>query len=332
MPIKINKNNQDELRGLLSRNGWLEADEQIVQLEYPGHGNMNYTLRVETDSRSFIIKQSHDHVQRFPQMAAPRDRVLREAEFYTTVADHKMLAKYMPALLGIDRDNNLICLEDIAPAKDFTHLYRNESKLGQEALHEIIGFISALHKNCTLDSANGNIDNMPMRRLLAEHMFEVPLQKDNGIDLNGITPGLQKVARQFQDDENLRHVSSNLKNVYLTDGNSLLHGEYFPGNWLQGNGNGNFYIIDPEFCYYGRPEFEVGILLAHLRMANLQDGIVDEALAIYQPEAGFDETLMSQFMGMEIIRRLLGVSQLPLEVDLAQKEELLQEAASLVSD
>ncbi len=70
-------------------------------------------------------------------------------------------------------------------------------------------------------------------------------------------------------------------------------------------------IIDPEFCFLGPPAFDLGVLYAHLHLAR-------------QPVelAVFDATAKA-FAGAEIMRRLIGVAQLPLEADLEEKSALL---------
>ena len=44
-----------------------------------------------------------------------------------------------------------------------------------------------------------------------------------------------------------------------------------------------------------------------------------------------DQKLVNQIIGIEIMRRLMGVAQLPLQIDLTAKEALLNEAHELVT-
>jgi len=72
------------LESYLKGQGWLLLNEKITAIEIPGAGNMNFTIRVKTGKRSFIIKQSREYVEKYPQVAAPVERALREAEFLST--------------------------------------------------------------------------------------------------------------------------------------------------------------------------------------------------------------------------------------------------------
>ena len=50
----------------------------------------------------------------------------------------------------------------------------------------------------------------------------------------------------------------------------------------------------------------------------------------YHFDGRFDGSLMSKFAGIEIIRRLIGLAQLPLELSLEERLELLDSAYELV--
>ena len=51
------------------------------------------------------------------------------------------------------------------------------------------------------------------------------------------------------------------------EGPSLIHGDLFPGSLLQ-TGSGELRIIDPEFCFCGDPEFDIGVFYAHLLLSG----------------------------------------------------------------
>jgi 5-methylthioribose kinase len=91
-----------------------------------------------------------------------------------------------------------------------------------------------------------------------------------------------------------------------------------------------FRIIDPEFCFFGRPEFELGVAVAHLKMAQQPDALIKDLFIYYHFDKQFDGSLFTKFAGIEIIRRLIGVAQLPLELTLQERLDLLEEARALV--
>jgi 5-methylthioribose kinase len=175
-------------------------------------------------------------------------------------------------------------------------------------------------------------ENRAMRALNHEHIFRLPLAPDNGLDPDGFTPGLSRVAEVLKGDEEYVAAVTELGQEYLADGELLVHGDYFPGSWLS-TGPG-VRIIDPEFCFLGPRAFDVGFMLGHLHLAGQPGGTCEALLAGYREKAGVaDEGFTShakRFAGVEIMRRLIGVAQLPLRADLGRKEELLLLSRDLV--
>ena len=89
-------------------------------------------------------------------------------------------------------------------------------------------------------------------------------------------------------------------------------------------------MIDPEFAFFGRAEFDGGVLLAHLLMAGQPTRLAKRFLLRYAPPPTFEMDLLFQLTGVEIIRRLIGFGQLPLVRDVATKADLLSRGRELV--
>lgn len=320
-------NNKPELESYLKNQGWLQPEEPITSTEKPGDGNMNFTLRVTTGDRSFIIKQSRDFVEKYPQVEAPEKRALKEAAFYNIASENEGLQAMMPRLLNVDKINNVLQLEDLGNGKDYTFLYQKDQNLPENELSQIIDFAVKLHK-ISAKSVENPIANREMRKLNHEHIFKFPYLQDNGLDLNTITPGLAEVGESFKKDRKLQENLQKLGEIYLKDGDHLLHGDYFPGSWLKTEDG--IKIIDPEFCYFGVPEFEMGVTIAHLKMADQPENLIKNALNQYSAEAKLDNHLRKKFTAAEVLRRILGLAQLPLEIDLAKRKELVEEARGVI--
>ena len=80
----------------------------------------------------------------------------------------------------------------------------------------------------------------------------------------------------------------------------------------------------------GPPEFDVGVLLAHLRLSNQPQWVRMRVAEAYMADSSFNKDLAAQFSGVEIMRRLLGVAQLPLQATLTEKRAWLDESRNLV--
>jgi 5-methylthioribose kinase len=179
-------------------------------------------------------------------------------------------------------------------------------------------------------TTEARLSNIKMRELNHEHMFIYPYLENNGLNLDDILPGLKAIGEPFKQDEHLKRKVEVLGKRYLQDGTTLLHGDFFPGSWLKTDAGIKF--IDPEFCFFGDVEFEIGVTLAHLKMANQSEATIEKALKTYKNLNPIDENLCQQFMAVEILRRMLGLAQLPLSLDLSQRESLLKKARALLLD
>ncbi len=300
------------VEAFLRERNWIDPEERAIACGKAGEGNMNLTLRVQTDRRSVILKQARPWVEKYDHIPAPWDRVLYEQGFYQRVKSIPRVAGAMPSLIASDAHARVILLEDLGAANDFTRLYDGESlKPGdRDALAE---FLAALH-TATRDDADPEFVNREMRLLNHEHMFVVPLAEDNGLELDAFEPGLSAAAEALRSDSAYLECVQETGERYLTDGPCLLHGDYFPGSWLQTPQGVR--VIDPEFCFYGDPEFDLGVCLAHLRLAHQPFAEARCFLDRYQALAQGTEVQMrwvARFAGVEVMRRLLGVAQLPIE-------------------
>ena len=307
--------------------GFILPDASLLSISKAGEGNMNLTLRLVTTERSFILKQARPWVEKYPAIAAPAGRALLEAAFYRSVSSRPAIRDAMPALLGQDPESGILVLEDLGEAQDFTPLYRGE-RLAERDLQALVSFLAELHR--PFAERERLFENREMQALNHEHIFRLPLASENGLDLDRITPGLGDAARELKDDEAYVARVGELGALYLEDGPSLVHGDFFPGSWLRTPGG--IRVIDPEFCFLGRAAFDVGVLLAHLHLSR-QPNLCDRALDLYRELAGMDADLLATargFAGAEIMRRLIGVAQLPLEAGLEEKRDLLALSKRLI--
>ncbi|WP_288428738.1 phosphotransferase [uncultured Spirosoma sp.] len=320
----LNAQEPQLLRDYLVRRGWIDESESIMTLEKPGEGNMNYILRISTPIRTLIVKQARGYVEKSPTIVAPAERAVIEGHFYEAVQDVPMLAEQMPHLLGLDPENNILVLEDLGRARDYTNLYQPGQQLGDDEQVVLTEYLANLHHHFAVVTPTPVLRNKAMRALNHEHMFVYPFQIDNRFDLDTVQPGLQELAMSYKTDSALKTAIQRLGDMYLADGPTLLHGDYYPGSWLRTDAGPK--IIDPECCFYGSPEYDLGVFVAHLQLASQPNRMAERVLALYRETASFDEKLRQQFSAVEIMRRLIGLAPLPLPLSLDQKAQLLTDA------
>ncbi len=309
----------------LRKTNLLKADEQIISYRKAGEGNMNVVIRILTQKQSYILKQSRPYVQKHPQIAAPLERIFVEKAYYDSLDQNEFLKSFSPNILRMDKNSHLLVMEDLGPGSDFLGLYRDNTKLSDKQLEKLIIYLNTLHEL----SVNVFPDNIQMKKLNHEHIFLYPFMSENGFDLNAVQEGLQQLAMPYKTNEVLKDKIKKLGERYLEKGLHLLHGDFYPGSWL--NTSTGIKVIDPEFAFLGDREFDLGIFLAHLKMAKSPEAKIDQALNVYQMHNTIDPTLLQAYTGVEILRRLIGLAQLPLSLSLEEKGKLLEEAAKLIN-
>ncbi|MCC5938794.1 MAG: phosphotransferase [Lunatimonas sp.] len=297
----------------------LSIDESIDTVERAGAGNMNMVLRVRTNHRQLILKQSRPYVNKYPEIPAPFHRMSIEKAFYDTLLTDNRLVEMTPSLIAFDDEHQVLAMEDLGPSADFAAIYQTPSLLRRSDIEPLAVFLKRLHAV----SAEAFPTNEAMKLLNHAHIFEIPFMLENGLNLDQVQPGLEEISLPYRKDTILKDQIRTTGNRYLQQGRTLLHGDFYPGSWLK-TADG-IRIIDTEFAFMGDREFDLGVALAHLKLAGVDQDLLNYFLEVYDT-VGIDDTLMHRYAGIEILRRLFGVAQLPLHLTLEKKQVLAQEA------
>lgn len=340
--LELLPNNLPAIQSHLHGLGWIERDTELANPRPAGEGNMNRTMRVDcvsTDEAqqpihsSLVLKQAVPFVAKYPDIPAPIERGAAEAAFYRATAAHPALAKRLPRLLGADPENHLLVFQDLGSATDLSAAYHTPNVAAQlpQLMPTLLQWLSQLHAIQPPDK----LANLCMRELNHTHIFDLPLQPNNGLELGELTP----LAQNLTNEAPLTAAAAELGKVYVgvrshNSAPALLHGDFYPGSWLAEltRTPAVVNVIDPEFAFVGPAEFDVGVCLAHLQFAGLTRQQATQCLTSYTPSEKFDISLAEGFAGMELIRRLLGVAQLPLpeHTSIATKTRWLEEARTMV--
>lgn len=307
-----------DLEAYLLERRVVQASELPIRVAPAGDGNMNLTLRVTLPGRSVILKQGRPWVEKYDHIAAPWGRTLSEGRFYTLAAGAPGVSMRLPRLLDMDERNQILALEDLGRDGDLSSIYR-DGRIATSTLLDLLEWLAALARLDVPANLREALANREMRALNHAHMFVVPLDEHNGLDLDGITPGLAAAAGAVQRDREYASRVARLGATYLSDGPCLVHGDFFPGSWVRTPDG--IRVIDPEFCFRGSREFDYGIMLGHLALAERRE-LAEKVLASAAAQR-LDERLVMGFAGTEMMRRLIGVAQLPLVCGIDGKRRLL---------
>ena len=320
--MHLGKTQPSSIEAYLHNMGWMPADEHLLTAEKAGEGNMNYTLRVRTTKRSYILKQARPYVEKYPSIPAPVERAGMESAFFAAAAEWEDVGEMLPRLLHFDENEHVQVIEDLGEGADFTVYYAREFTLPETEMADLIRFLAALHQSSRIHLSSG-FENRAMRELNHLHIFDFPFQPGNGMNLDDIQPGLQALAQAtVYQNPALREKTLALGRRYLADGDTLLHGDFFPGSWLRTDRG--VFVIDPEFCFRGEAAFDLGVCLAHLCFCGMA---WEAALVLLETHYGdFDRQACEDFAAVEILRRFYGVAQLPLSFAVEEKAVLTKKA------
>lgn len=318
-----------ELKDLVYKNKWIDPSHNILSIEKPGEGNMNFVARVKTEASSIIIKQSRPWVEKYPQLEAPADRIFAETTFYNAIASDTICKSFCPDIIGFDMTNLVLALEDLGEGSDCTFMYKRGAPIENNFIKDLTTFISRLH-NSSFPITKRYPQNTELKKLNHTHIFHYPFLPENGFNLDTIQDGLQNVAMKYKENKELKSRLVDLGHVYLRTGKTLIHGDFYPGSWL--NTTEGIKVIDPEFSHMGQPEFDLGVMIAHLKICRVDTVALNKVITDYQLPIGFDAQLFKGFCGAEIMRRTIGLAQLPLDLNLSEKVSLLAFAEHCIMD
>ena len=323
----LDPNEPDKLEKYLETRGWLQPEEHIEAVRKAGEGNMNCTMRVRTNQRSFVVKQARPWVEKYAQFEAPAERAQYEIGFYRLISESPELSAQMPAFLFADEPAYFLGMSDLGEGNDFSTVYSGD-RFSPEEFSQLLKFLLTLHTAFRGRQNERDFSNHALRRFNHGHIFVVPMDPANGLDLDGITLGLAALATELHKDSDYRAKVEEMGRYYLEDGDTLIHGDFFPGSYLR-TANG-LRVIDPEFCCFGRAEVELGIFIGHMLLAQQEGASILAFLTGYQSAAPLAIDPVLRLAGVEIMRRLIGVAQLPVTLDLEGKSRLLAKSRKLV--
>lgn len=313
------------LESYLKHQGWLLPDDGIRKIEIPGDGNMNLVLRVVPfKADSFIVKQARPWVEKYPHLDAPIERIEVENNYYKYINYHPMLADYSPGIIGFDIENSLLAIEDLGKATDFSFVYKNGSVISQKDLKAAINYLNYL-KQIPVPAQYPT--NLVLRKLNHQHIFYLPFSS-NLFELDEIQPGLQRLSESCKKDYNLFKRIDQLGRSYLETGKFLVHGDFYPGSLL--SSAKGLKVIDPEFSFVGPEEWDIAIFTAHLFLSNTPAGLINSALDQYHKTSDFNDIRFAGYLGTEILRRLLGLAQVPVDLTLNKKSRLIDQAINWI--
>lgn len=319
-----------------------------------GDGNLNYVFRVwdKNSNISVIVKQAGGTARISDDFKLSTDRNRIEAEILQL--EGKLANGLVPVVYKYDDIMSCCSMEDLSDHVIMRRALMEHKKFPLFADHITTFMVNTLllttdvvveHKE--KKAMVKNYINPELCEITEDLVFTEPFNNYKGRNIV-FPPNLQWVKSELYDDDELRLEAAKLKFDFMTNAQSLLHGDLHTGSIFIKEDSTK--IIDPEFAFYGPMGYDIGNIIANLifAWANADATISDKAVRedytgwiektivqvvdmfsdkfikawkenateVLSREKGFDEWYLGTVLrdtaavtGFELCRRIVGMAQ-----------------------
>lgn len=247
----------------------LKLFERTSQLEVEeiGDGNINYVflVRDRLNQKSVVVKQADTLLR---SSGRPLDINRNKIEAEILQIQHQLVPEFVPKLFYYDEKMAALTMEDISAYKNLRYELEQESIFPNLA-DEISTFLVE-----TLLSTTDLVWNRQDKKRQVSHFINVDMC-DISEDLvftepynnykqqnNILLENQDFVEQEIYNNQTLIAEVAKLRNNYLNNAQSLLHGDLHSGSiFINQKG---MKVIDPEFAFYGPMGYDMGNVLGNL--------------------------------------------------------------------
>jgi 5-methylthioribose kinase len=329
------------------------ADAELECSEI-GDGNINFIFRVvdKRGGKSVVIKQAGPTARISDAFVLSTDRNRIESEIL--ILEHKLAPGLVPLIYKYDEIMSCCAMEDLSD-----YVIMRKALMEHQTFPLFADHITTFMANTLLMTTDVVMEHKHKKDMVKRYInpelceitedlvYTEPFNDYNGRN-NVFPPNLEWVKANVYSDAALRLEAAKLKFEFLTNGQSLIHGDLHTGSIFIKPESTK--IIDPEFAFYGPMGYDTGNIVANLIFAwangdaTISDpaertaycGWVEETIVkvvdmfnekflaawqanvteIFAREPGFDRWYLGTVMrdtagvaGLELHRRILGLAQ-----------------------
>ncbi|MFF1680651.1 S-methyl-5-thioribose kinase [Streptomyces sp. NPDC058256] len=337
----------EDVAGYLRERGHWGTDEPEVR--EVSDGNMNRVfLATSTDgTRGLAVKQALPWVRvAGPSWPMSPERADAEARAYEQVA--KVAPDKIPAIHGYDAENYALVMEDMSDLEVLRTVLNEGAPYGPDTSARIGEFVAQL----SFATSDFGMSSADRKALIATSVSPELCKITEDVVLsepyiehehNHWHPELADLAAEFRADARLRTEVADLRHVFMTSGQALLHGDLHTGSVMVGVREGApvVRVFDPEFSFVGPIGFDLGLYWANTLVSQARADALGTAtdhgdqlrlsweafesefrrLWPTRVDTFFDDAYLDRFLarvrtdsigfaGTEIIRRIIGFAHL----------------------
>ncbi|UFT98638.1 S-methyl-5-thioribose kinase [Radiobacillus kanasensis] len=303
-----------------------------------GDGNMNYVFRVHdrgNEADSVVIKQALPYMRSVgPTWPLSSERIF--VEYKALKLQKKICPELVPDVYLFDEEMSLFFMEDLSTFHSLRDGLIDKQTYGNLAEHlgtflaRMLFFTSEFGASLKeRQKFQEQFENKSMCQISQDFIFTYPFMEH---EMNRYNPNLENIVQALYRDTSLQEELDNLKTLFMTKKQAVLHGDLHTGSVLVSNKQ--TMIIDAEFAFYGPIGFDMGLFFANVLLnysvhwQNKQTAYCEYLLQVIRSVwVHFDHTfhrLTSNsdqkeflttifddslgFAGCEMMRRILGTS------------------------
>ncbi|MEN3791567.1 S-methyl-5-thioribose kinase [Fulvimarina sp. MAC3] len=234
-------------------------------------GNMNAVYRLEGPSGSIIVKQALPYIRVIGESwPFPVTRIAFETE---ALKYHQRIApQFVPTIIHSDDALGLLVMEDLrhhrvarhafVDGRTFPHFARQMGAFLAHSLYYSSDFhLSTPEKKALAASFAGNAH---LCQTTEDVIFTGPYADR---ELNRVTAGNETIAAELRADQDLKRAASEMKYVFRTKSEALIHGDLHTGSVMVTEDDTR--VIDAEWALHGPMGFDLGALIGNLFLAAI---------------------------------------------------------------
>lgn len=259
----------DAMEYAKTRLDFFDADAELTCKEI-GDGNLNYVFKIvdEKNHKSLIIKQAGPVARISDEFKVSPDRNRIESEILAL--QFELAPGFVPQMYNYDPIMNCCAMEDLSDHEIMRSALMKHKKFPLFADH-----ISTYMVNILLLSSDVVMDHKEKKELVKR--FINPELCEITEDLvytepfydcprNDVFEASKVFVREhIWNDEKLALETAKLKFEFMTNAQSLIHGDLHTGSIFIKEDSTK--VFDPEFAFYGPAGYDVGNIIANLIFA-----------------------------------------------------------------
>jgi len=240
-----------------------------LDVQEVGDGNLNFVFIIsnrKNPEETVVLKQAVPFL-RVVGESWPLSRERMNSEVNALRFQHDLCPDLVPAIFHSSEDMSVVIMQNLNKHK----ILRGEIILGKKFpklaedvstfLAKTLFFSSDFFQTPDIKKPDvAKTINTELCKITEDFVFTHPYE-DN--DTNDYNPELSDTAKALiQQDSAVRAAVGEMKYAFMTQAESLLHGDLHIGS-IMANEN-DTYVIDPEFGFYGPMGFDIGAMIGNL--------------------------------------------------------------------